>query len=59
MKELAQSEEDMARAKTPRCKVLSELSEYIESLVEREHDYGTCVYAMSLAATAGVRVRGQ
>ncbi len=28
------------------------LGKYIESLVERQHDYGTCVYAMSLAATA-------
>lgn len=31
---------------------LDELSEYISSLVDREHDYGTCVYAMSLAAVA-------
>ena len=29
-----------------------ELIEYIHSLVERPHDYGTCVYAMSMAATA-------
>lgn len=30
----------------------SELIEYVHSLVERNHDYGTCVYAMSLSATA-------
>lgn len=36
----------------PHPKTLDELNEYVRSLVEREHDYGTCVYAMSLAATA-------
>jgi hypothetical protein len=29
-----------------------ELHAYIESLVKRDHDYGTCVYAMSLSALA-------
>lgn len=29
-----------------------ELLEYIDSLVERGHDYGTAVYAMSMAAVA-------
>lgn len=28
------------------------LASYIKELVDRPHDYGTCVYAMSLAATA-------
>ncbi len=28
------------------------LAGYIEDLVKRDHDYGTCVYAMSMAATA-------
>ena len=31
-----------------------ELTEYIRSLVERPHSYGTCVYAMSLAAGAAL-----
>ena len=29
-----------------------ELTDYINKLVNRPHDYGTCVYAMSLAAVA-------
>lgn len=33
-------------------KNLDELSEFISDLVIRDHDYGTCVYAMSLAAYA-------
>lgn len=33
-------------------KSLDELTEYIKSLTDREHDYGTRVYARSLAAAA-------
>jgi hypothetical protein len=33
-------------------KTLEELNEYITSLTDRKHDYGTCVYAMSLASLA-------
>lgn len=33
-------------------KTKEELLAYIETLTTQEHDYGTCVYAMSLAATA-------
>ena len=29
-----------------------QLTEYVESLVNRSHEYGTCVYALSLAAAA-------
>lgn len=42
----------MREAKDPSPKSLAELTEYIDSLVDRQHDYGTCCYAMSLAATA-------
>ena len=42
----------MRAEKAPTPSLVEELNEYIRSLVEREHDYGTCVYAMSLAATA-------
>ena len=42
----------MRAEKAPTPSSVDELNEYIRSLVEREHDYGTCVYAMSLAATA-------
>lgn len=48
----AMTEAEMHDAKAPSPKSLTELSDYINSLVERPHDYGTCVYAMSLAATA-------
>ena len=50
--EKAKTEKAMREAEAPWPKSQKELSEYIESLVKREHDYGTCVYAMSLAATA-------
>lgn len=41
------------RAETaPWPKTLAELNEYITSLKEKPHDYGTCVYAMSLASVA-------
>ncbi len=33
-------------------KTPEELTAYIAALVNRPHDYGTCVYAMSLAAVA-------
>lgn len=33
-------------------KSLGELDDYITALVDRNHDYGTCVYAMSMAAVA-------
>ena len=52
MKEKAKTEEEMRDTKAPWPKNRRQLSEYIKSLTEREHDYGTCVYAMSLAATA-------
>jgi hypothetical protein len=29
-----------------------ELNEIIDALIKREHDYGTCVYAMSMASVA-------
>lgn len=31
---------------------VEELNEVIKALTERQHDYGTCVYAMSIAAEA-------
>ena len=46
------SEQEMRDTEVPRANTIAELSDYIESLVQQEHDYGTCVYAMSMAATA-------
>ncbi|AMO55571.1 hypothetical protein GZ77_09535 [Endozoicomonas montiporae] len=46
------TEQEMQKEKAPTLETMDELTTYINSLTEREHDYGTCVYAMSLAATA-------
>jgi hypothetical protein len=46
------TEQEMREAKVPWPKTRQELIEYIDSLVNRPHDYGTCVYAMSMAAVA-------
>lgn len=46
------NEEQLRNAKVPWPKSLSELTDIIESLKNRSHDYNTCVYAMSIAATA-------
>ena len=45
-------EAGLRELKAPWPKTMEELTEFIKSLTEREHDYGTCVYAMSLAANA-------
>ena len=45
-------EVQMRESKPPECPTVQALAAYIESLVDGKHDYGTCVYAMSLAATA-------
>jgi hypothetical protein len=46
------SEKEMREAEAPSPSSIGELADYIEQQVQRTHDYGTCVYAMSLAATA-------
>lgn len=48
----AMTEKQMQEAEPPKLRNLDGLTDYITSLVDRPHDYGTCVYAMSLAATA-------
>lgn len=45
-------EEALREAKVPWPESMEELTEYIDSLVDRPHDYGTCVYAMSMSALA-------
>lgn len=52
MTEPAQTEAEMRDATVPSPLNERQLIEYIGSLVDRSHDYGTCVYAMSMAATA-------
>lgn len=46
------TEAQMRDAKAPTPGSVEELAEYVRGLVERPHDYGTCVYAMSMAAVA-------
>ena len=46
------TEEEMREAKVPSPHTEQELLAYIKSLVDRPHDYGTCVYAMSMASVA-------
>lgn len=46
------SEAEMRAADVPWMETPDELAAYISNLVEREHDYGTCCYAMSMAAVA-------
>jgi hypothetical protein len=46
------SEQELRDSKVPWIETEQELSDYIQSLANREHDYGTAVYAMSMAATA-------
>lgn len=49
------SEMELRNSEAPWPKSMQELTDYITSLVERPHDYGTCVYAMSLSAVAAFR----
>lgn len=46
------TEAEMREAKVPTSQTPEELAGYISALVDRQHDYVTCVYAMSMAATA-------
>lgn len=52
MRETAISESEMCAAPSPQPVTEDDLVSYVASLVDRQHDYGTCVYAMSLAACA-------
>lgn len=47
-----QTEAEMREATPPTFESAEALTDYIRGLTDRPHDYGTCVYAMSLAATA-------
>lgn len=46
------SEKELRKSDAPWPQTEKELLSYIHALVERKHTYGTCVYAMSLAAVA-------
>ncbi len=46
------SEKELREYKVTSPKTKQELDDIIDALATRGHDYGTCVYAMSIAATA-------
>lgn len=48
-------EEQMRDEDVPWPTTVEELAEYVKGQIDREHDYGSCVYAMSTAATAALR----
>lgn len=49
------NEQEMREAKVPWFKTEQELIAYIDELVSMQHNYGTCVYAASMASTATFR----
>lgn len=51
----APNEHEMREASVPTPQTLEDLTTYINGLVNRPHDYGTCVYAVSMAATAAMQ----
>lgn len=46
------TEQEMREAVVPTPESYESLAEYVRGLVEQKHDYGTCCYAMSMAAVA-------
>ncbi len=46
------TEEQLRNATTPTPENIDQLTSFIIMLVERQHEYGTCPYAMSIAAEA-------
>jgi hypothetical protein len=54
MKSQFKTKQEMRSEKAPTPDTIESLCEYVASLVDRQHDYVTCVYAMSLAATAAL-----
>lgn len=58
MRETANTEAEMREAEVPWPYTEVQLADYIHSLVERSHDYGTCCYAMSMAAVAAFQYVG-
>jgi len=46
------TEQQLKDYKVPWVKSISKLNRIIEALTKRQHEYGTCVYAMSISAVA-------
>lgn len=49
------TESELRELPAPKCTTAAELAAFVESMASRPHDYGTCVYAMSLCAEAAFR----
>lgn len=49
------TESELRELPAPKCNTAAELAAFVESMASRPHDYGTCVYAMSLCAEAAFR----
>ena len=58
MKCEATTEEEMREHKVPWPNTIEELTEYIQSLIDMKHDYGTSAYSMSLAGVAAFNFIG-
>ena len=58
MKTKATTEQELQNEKAAWPKTQAQLNEYIQSLLDLEHDYGTCVYAMSMSAVAAFNYVG-
>ena len=53
MKDLKKKNEtELRKTKVETPKTIEELTDIIKQITERKHDYGTCVYAMSIASVA-------
>lgn len=48
----AMTEQEMRDVKVPTFDTVAELMEYVTDLRDKQHDYGTVVYAMSMSAVA-------
>jgi hypothetical protein len=48
------TEKEMREADVPNPGSADTLAKYIDGLVKQQHDYGTCVYAMSMSAVAAL-----
>lgn len=49
------TEKEMREMKTPKIDSARKLAKFINKLIKQDHDYGTCVYAMSIGAEAAFR----
>jgi len=58
MKVKSTTEQDLRNEKAAWPKTQAELNEYVQSLLNIKHDYGTCVYAMSMSAVAAYNYVG-